>query len=107
MSKSAASSVITALDTSQVKNFGIVSIVAVVLIGLLIARLVTKIVTRVIVLVLMVVAGFALFNQRDKVVSAANDAAKHCEATFFGVHVQPSDENIKKACAEAAKLKKK
>jgi hypothetical protein len=99
--------VVTALDTSQVKNLSIVAIAAVVLIGLLIARLVTKVVTRIIVLVVVVVLGFALYNQRAKVVDAADEAAKKCEATFFGIHVQPSDENIKKACAEAAKLKKK
>jgi hypothetical protein len=92
----------SALDTSQVKNLSLVAIAAVLVIGLLIAWLVTKVVVRLIVLVLVIVIGFALFNQRAKVVDEANKIAKRCDATFFGIHVQPSDPNIKKACDAVA-----
>jgi hypothetical protein len=98
---------VSALDTSQVKNVSVVAIVAVVVIGLLISWLVTKVVARVIVLLLTLVLGFALYNQRAKVVDEANKIAKRCDATFFGIHVQPSDPNIKKACDLAGKLPKK
>jgi uncharacterized protein YqhQ len=97
----------SALDTSQVKNLSLVAIVAVLVIGLLIAWLVTKVVTRVIVLALVVILGFALYNQRAKVVDEANKIAKRCDATFFGVHVQPSDPNVKKACDALGKLPRK
>jgi len=86
------------LDTDQVKTIGIVAIVAIVVLGLLIARLVTKVVVRVAVLIVMVVLGLAVYQQRDKVTDAANDALKKCDVTFFGIHVHPDDANIKKAC---------
>jgi hypothetical protein len=98
---------VSALDTSQVKNLSVVAIVAVVVVGLLIAWLVSKVVTRVIVLALTVVLGFAFYNQRAKVVDEANKIAKRCDATFFGIHVQPTDPNIKKACELAGKIPKK
>jgi hypothetical protein len=50
-----------------------------------------------------VILGFALYNQRQKVLDAIDQTAKKCNVTFFGIHVQPSDANIKKACAEVAK----
>ena len=102
---SAPGTVLRTLDTSQVKSLGILSIVAVVLVGLVIARLVTKIVTRVIVLALVVVLGVALYQQRAKVLAAADNAVRRCDATFFGIHVQPSDPTVKKACAAVAKRK--
>jgi len=98
---------VSALDTSQVKNLSVVAIVAVVVVGLLIAWLVSKVVTRVIVLALTLVLGFAFYNQRAKVVDEANKIAERCDATFFGIHVQPSDPNIKKACELAGKIPKK
>jgi hypothetical protein len=85
---------------------GVVAIVVIVAIGLLIAKLVTKIVTRGVVLLVVVVLGFTVYNQRAKVVEATKGAASKCEAAFFGVHVAPSDPNIKKACKEAGKLHK-
>jgi F0F1-type ATP synthase assembly protein I len=97
---------VSALDTSQVKNLSVVGIVAVVVVGLLIAWLVNKVVIRVIVIVLTLVLGFALYNQRAKVVDEAGKIAKRCDATFFGVHVQPSDPTIKRACELAGKIPK-
>jgi hypothetical protein len=101
------SSVVRALDTSQVKNLSLVAIAGVVVIGLLIAWLVSKVVARIIVLVLTLVLGFALYNQRAKVIDEADKVAKRCGATFFGVHVQPSDPTIKKACELAGKVPRK
>jgi hypothetical protein len=97
--------VITALDTSQVKTIGIAGIAVVIVLGLLIARLVTKIITRVIVLIVMVALAVVLYQQRDVVAKRADDAAKRCEITFFGVHVTPSDPTIKKQCQQLADRK--
>lgn len=94
---------VTALDTSQVKNVGILAIVVIIALGLLIVRLVTKIFTRIVVLVVVIVLAVAVYQQRDRVASAANNAAKRCDVTFFGVHVQPHDATIRKACQRAAK----
>ncbi len=102
MSAPASATVITALDSSQVKNIGLGTIAVVVLIGLLLAVLVTKIVTKVIILVLALVLAVVVYQQRDRVASAVGDSAKRCEATFFGIHVQPHDPTIRKACQEAS-----
>jgi hypothetical protein len=99
---SASAATVSALDSSQVKNLGLAAIVAVLVIGVLISWLVTKIVTRLIVVVVAVVLAFALYNQRSRVITAIDQTAKKCDVTFFGIHVTPSDENIKRACAAVA-----
>ncbi len=100
---SAPAPVLDALDSNQVQNLGLGAIVVIVLLGLLIARLVTKMITRVIVLVLAVVLAVVVYQQRDRVSNAISDAGKRCEATFFGIHVQPDDPTIRKACERAGK----
>jgi uncharacterized membrane protein len=92
------SAVVSALDTDQAKNVGIVTIVVIVLIGLLIARLVTKMIVRAIVLIVMVVLAVVVYQQRDQV----SAAAKKCDGTFFGVHVQPHNATLRKACQDAS-----
>ncbi|HEY2044472.1 MAG TPA: hypothetical protein VGH11_17485 [Jatrophihabitans sp.] len=101
------SAAVSALDTSQVKNLSIVAIVAVLVIGVIISWLVTKIVTRIIAIVLAVVLAFALYSQRATVVDKLDKAAKNCDVTFFGVHVQPSNSNVKAACNQLAEQGKK
>ncbi len=93
------SAVVSALDTDQAKNVGIVTIVVVVLLGLLIARLVTKLIIRAIVLVVMIVLALVVYQQRDQV----STAAKKCDGTFFGIHVQPHNATLRKACENASK----
>jgi uncharacterized membrane protein len=104
MSSPTPAPVLDALDSSQVQNLGLGAIVVIVLLGLLLARLVTKMITRVIVLVLAVVLAVVVYQQRDRVADAVADAGKRCEATFFGVHVQPDDPTIRKACEQAGKV---
>jgi hypothetical protein len=107
MSEPAHATVINALDSSQVRNIGLGAIVVIVLLGLLVARLVTKMITRVIVLLLAVVLAVVIYQQRDRVGSAVSDRAKRCDASFFGVHVQPDDPAIRKACERAGQLHRK
>jgi uncharacterized membrane protein YebE (DUF533 family) len=107
MSSAARATVVGALDSSQVKNVGLGAIVVIVLLGLLLARLVTKMITRVIVLLVVVVLAVVIYQQRDRVASAVSDAGKRCDATFFGVHVQPHDPAVRKACDRAGKLPRK
>jgi hypothetical protein len=99
--------VLDALDSNQVQNVGLGAIVVIVLLGLLLARLVTKLITRVVVLVVAVVLAVVVYQQRDRVSNAVSDAGKRCEATFFGVHVQPDDPVARKACEQAGKLPRK
>lgn len=103
MSPHAQTTLVTALDTSQVRSVGILTIVLLVLIGLAIARFVTKLITRLVVLLVVLVLAIAVYQQRDRVATAAGNAAKRCDATFFGIHVQPHDPVARKACEQAAK----
>lgn len=89
---------VNAIDTSQVKNIGIVTIVVIVLLGLLIARLVTKLAIRFVVILVAIVLAVVVYQQRDQVAAAATK----CNATFFGVHVEPHNAQLRKACQEAA-----
>jgi hypothetical protein len=107
MSSPARATVIEALDSNQVQNVGLGAIVVIILLGLLLARLVTKVITRVIVLLVAVVLAVVIYQQRDRVAGAVSDAGKRCEATFFGVHVQPDDPVARKACEQAGKLPSK
>ena len=72
------------------------AIVVIVLLGLLIARLVTKLAIRVVVLIVAIVLAVVVYQQRDRV---ANDA-RACNATFFGIHIQPHDPDVRKACQQ-------
>lgn len=103
----ASATVTIALDSSQVKNVGLGAIVVIVLLGLLLARLVTKMITRMVVLLIAVVLAVLIYQQRDRVSAAISDRAKRCEATFFGVHVQPDDPRVRKACDQVGKLPSK
>jgi uncharacterized membrane protein YfcA len=102
MSSPAPATVLTAIDTSQVKSVGIGAIIVIVVLGLLVARLVTKLITRLVVLLVVVVLVVVVYQQRDRVVQAGDNAAKRCQASFFGVHVQPPDPTVRKACQQAS-----
>jgi hypothetical protein len=104
MSSPVHATVVDALDSNQVQNVGLGAIVVILLLGLLLARLVTKIITRVVVLLVAVVLAVVIYQQRDRVANAVADAGKRCDATFFGVHVQPDDPVVRQACDQAGKL---
>jgi hypothetical protein len=104
---SPAPATVIALDSSQVQNVGLGAIVVIVLLGLLLVRMVTKMITRVIVLLVVVALAVLIYQQRDRVATAVADAGKRCEATFFGIHVQPDDPVVRKACEQAGKAPRK
>jgi uncharacterized membrane protein len=103
MNAALASSHVSALDTSQVKTIGIGAIVAVVVIGLIISYLVTRIVAKIVTLVIVVVLAGVLYTQRAQVVDKLDKTAKNCNVTFFGVHVQASNDKVKQACDQLSK----
>ena len=94
---------LSALDTSQVKNLGIGSILIVALVGLVLAYLVTRVVAKIIVIAVVIVVCFVGYHERSKVIDAIDKQAKNCDVTFFGIHVKPSNPTVKQACAAAAK----
>jgi hypothetical protein len=87
-----------AITTDQITGVGIGTIAVVVVIGLVIALVVSKIVVKVIVALLVVALGVLVWTQRTAVVDAAQDAAQRCDATFFGIHIDPGDEQVRQAC---------
>ncbi|MGI8881715.1 MAG: hypothetical protein ACR2KJ_14665 [Jatrophihabitans sp.] len=87
-----------ALDTSQAKTLGIGVIIALLVVGAIISALITAIVARIVVLVVVVALAVVVWTQRADIESAA----KKCDATFFGVHLTPSNAELKKKCQEVA-----
>ena len=88
-----------ALTTDQITGVGIGTIAVVAVIGLIIALVVSKIVVKVIVALLVVALAVVVWTQRTAVTDAAKDAARRCDATFFGIHIDPANEQVKQACA--------
>ncbi|MCU1690109.1 MAG: hypothetical protein JWN61_1902 [Pseudonocardiales bacterium] len=85
-----------ALDTDQAKLLGIGIIVAVVVIGFIISALITAIVGRIIVILVVVALAVGVYTQRAQIRDSVND----CDVTFFGIHLTPSDDNVRQACAD-------
>jgi protein-S-isoprenylcysteine O-methyltransferase Ste14 len=86
----------TALDTDQAKTIGLVAVIVLVVAAVLINLVISRIITRVIVLVVAI--GLALFVWTQR--SSIEDAAKKCDATFFGVHLTPTDPALKQHCQQ-------
>lgn len=85
-----------ALDTDQAKVLGIGIIVAVLLIGFIISAVLTAIVGRIIVILVMVALAAVVYTQRAQIRESVND----CDVSFFGVHLTPSDPDVRQACAD-------
>lgn len=87
-----------ALTTDQITGVGIGTIAVVAVIGLIIVLIVSKIIAKVVVGLLVVALAVLVWTQRTAVVDAAQDAAKRCNASFFGIHIDPTDEQVRQAC---------
>jgi len=83
-----------ALDTDQAKTIGIVTIVALLLIGVVLGFVITAIVGRIVVVVVVVALGALVWTQRASI----EDHVKKCDAKFLGIHLTPSDPSIKAQC---------
>ena len=84
-----------ALDTDQAKLLGIGIIVAVLVIGFIISAIMTAIVGRIIVILVVVALAVVVYSQRAQIRQSVSD----CDVTFFGVHLTPSNDDIRAACA--------
>lgn len=87
-----------ALTTDQITGVGIGTIAVVAVIGLIVVLVISKIVAKVVVVLLVVVLAVLVWTQRTAVVNAAQDAAKRCDASFFGIHIDPANEQVRQAC---------
>lgn len=85
-----------ALATDQAKSLGVGVLIAVVVIGAVIAAVITKIIVRIVTVIVVVVLAVLVWTQR----SSVENAARKCDATFFGVHLTPSDPTVKRRCQQ-------
>lgn len=89
---------IHALTAGQAAGLGVGAIIALVVAGLVAALLITKLALRVAVVVIVLALAVVVWTQRSAVVDAAQDAARRCNTSFFGVHINPSDPGVRRAC---------
>lgn len=87
-----------AITSDQITGVGIGTIAVLVVVGVVIALLVAKLVVRVLVAVVIIALAVVVWTQRTAVVDAAEDAASRCEMSFFGVHIDPGNAQVKQAC---------
>lgn len=87
-----------ALGTEQAKTIGIVAIIVIVVVGALLSFLFTKIVTRLILAAIVVGLGLFVWSERGSI----DTDAKKCDATFFGVHLTPSNSTLRQHCEQIA-----
>jgi hypothetical protein len=88
-----------ALDTDQAKTLGIWIIVGVLVVGVISALIIRAIVGKIIALLIVVGLAAYVYVERDNIQSAV----KKCDATFFGVHLTPSNPDLKQKCQDIGK----
>jgi uncharacterized membrane protein len=90
--------VTTAFSTDQAKTVGIFVIAVIIVAGVLLSFLFTKLVARLILGAIVVGLGIFTWTQRGSI-----DAdAKKCDASFFGIHVTPSNATLRQHCEQIA-----
>ena len=90
---------VEALDTDQAETIGIVVIIAVVLIGAVVSAVITAILGRIVVIAVVVLLAAVVWSQRAHISSAA----KNCDASFFGIHLTPSNADVKRYCQNSGR----
>jgi hypothetical protein len=91
-------SVSEAFSTGQAKTVGIFVIVVIVLAGVLFSFVFQKLTGRLIVAAIVVGLGIFVWTQRD----AIDHDAKKCDAKFLGIHLTPSNKQLKQHCQQIA-----
>lgn len=86
----------TAFSTDQAKAVAIAVILGIVVIGALLSFVVSKLVGRLIVAAVVVGLGIFVWTQRTDI----EDAAKNCDAKFLGIHLTPSNQQLKEHCQQ-------
>lgn len=81
-----------AISADSITGVSIGVIVVLVVIGLLIGLLIAKLIVRVVVALIVVVLAVVVWQQRGHVRDEFNTRVCNSDATFFGIHLDPSDE---------------
>lgn len=85
-----------AFSTDQAKAVAIGVILGIVVIGALLSFVVSKLVGRLIVAAVVVGLGIFVWTQRADI----EDSAKKCDAKFLGIHLTPSNTQVKQHCQQ-------
>ena len=88
-----------ALDTDQAKTISVVVVVALLLVGIVVSSIITAIIGRVVVIVVIAVIAAFVWTQR----SSISSAAKNCDASFFGIHLTPSNPTVRQHCQDISR----
>lgn len=88
----------SAFSTDQARTVGIFVIAVIIVAGVLLSFVFTKLVARLILGAIVVGLGIFTWTQRD----AINADAKDCRATFFGIHLTPSNAALQQHCEQIA-----
>lgn len=86
----------TAFSTDQAKTLGIFALAVIIVAGVLLSFVFTKLVSRLVLAAIIVGLGIFTWTQRD----AIDRDAKKCDATFFGIHLVPSNADLKQHCEQ-------
>lgn len=81
-----------AISADSITGVSIGVIVVLVIIGLLIGLLIAKLIVRVIVALIVVALAIVVWQQRGHVRHDFNSRVCNADATFFRIHLDPSDE---------------
>jgi hypothetical protein len=85
-----------AFSTDQAKTLGIFAIAVIIVAGVLLSFVFTKVASRLVLAAIIVGLGILTWTQRD----AIDGNAKKCDATFFGIHLTPSNADLKRHCEQ-------
>ena len=84
-----------AVDAGDITKIGVGVIVGLVVIGIILSLIITAIIGRVLIAIVVIVLGIFVWQQRSSIEHKIH--TKHCNFTFFGVHLDPP-QALKKHC---------
>lgn len=84
------------MTTDQARLLGIGIIIGLLVLGLALFMIIKAIVGKIIVAVLALGLALLVWSQRAEI----KDATSHCQVSFFGVDLTPSNPDVKKFCEE-------
>ena len=85
-----------AFNTDQAKTVGIFALGVIIVAGVLLSFVFTKLISRLVIAAIIVGLGIFTWTQRD----AIDHDAQKCDATFFGIHLVPSNAELRQHCEQ-------
>jgi Na+/proline symporter len=88
---------VEALNAQDITKVGVITIIALVVIGILLSLVVTALIGRLLILVVVIVLAVFVWQQRGHVKDEVNAHKCDLKATFFGIHLDAPNSVIQ-AC---------